>query len=246
MSQQISHSDNFNFKDERVFDNLINKAKSLGKTQLPMGWVQIFLNNEMVHEGPNLIVSQGREFVAQKIFNTNKKSDGTLTDFRNHNISHFAIGSGGATMSGQSFTLTGPVIGDTMLSQPISLGTSDEYLTEPNPASSPSGENPIVHTSAKAVKPIMTHGDVYLEPVSYDGGSTSYTKVLATCHIPSNEPSMLEASAAVLINEAGLYFVNPNLPDSSVEKVKMFAHICFAPKFKEVESDFTIYWYILC
>ena len=47
------------------------------------------------------------------------------------------------------------------------------------------------------------------------------------------------------MSEAGLYFVNEALADGDTNKVHMFAHICFAPKYKELESTLTIFWYIL-
>ena len=227
----ISHNE-----DYKIFDSLINKKKK----QIipgPIGWVKVYLNSKKVFEGSNIIVAQGREFVAQKIFNINNKEDNTLRpDYRNHNLSHFAIGSGGATVSGDSITLNGPEITDTYLSEPISLGDSS-YLDEPSNYTA-TGEDPLVHTYQESVKPITTHGGLFLEPVDYNT-SEYYTKVKCTCVIPAGEPGILDPNASVEISEAGLYSVHNT-------DVKMFAHICFPPKWKEKESSITIYWYILC
>lgn len=228
----IEHNENFN-----IFDKLLLKAKAKN-IRLPLGFVQIFIDNKKVHEGSNLIVAQGREFVAQRIFNINNKSDNTQRpNYKSYTISHFAIGSGGATVSGQDFTLNGPAIGDLSLIQPISLGVST-YLEEPSNYSA-TGESPLVHTYQDACKPIITDGSMWLEPVSYEGTSDYYTKVLCTCVVPAGEPTMINSSASVMVSEAGLYF-------SSSSTVKLFSHICFAPKWKEKESELRILWYILC
>jgi len=231
MSENIVMNHN---EDYKIWDSLRDTAK---KQRGPVGWVQMYLDKKKVFEGNNLIVAQGREFVAQKIFNINNKEDASLRpDYRNHTISHFAVGSGGATVAGDDVTLNGPEITDTYLAEPISLGDA-AYLNEPSSYTA-SGESPLVHTYEDAVKPITTHGELFLEPVTYDA-TEYYTKVKCSCIIPAGEPSVIDAAASVEISEAGLYFVNGS-------DVKMFAHICFAPKWKEKESQLTIYWFILC
>jgi len=237
-------------EDYKIFDKLIAGVNNKPRSG-PVGWVQVYMNDHNLarrtpdHEGSNLIVAKGREFVAQKIFETNIMGDGTTrTDFYNYKVSHFAVGAGGAVVSGQDVTLQGPAIADTALYQPISLG-DEIYLEEPSHYSDTT-ESPVVHTYENAVKPIMTHGDIYLEPVSYEGAPDYYTKVKCTCVVPAGEPSMLAPGASTPINEASLYFVNAALADTDPAKLQMFSHICFPPKWKEKESNLTIFWYILC
>lgn len=231
MSNIVFHKD-----DLRIFDALSEKAKK-HPTRGPIGWVEVLLRHKKVFEGDNLVVAQGREFVAQKIFNINSYDGGVRPDFRSHKISHFAIGSGGASASGNTYTLLGPYICDVALNSPIQLGNTS-YLDEPS--AHDEGDN--IHVYTDAVKPITTDGSILLESDDYGGGAcTYYTKVKCVCTVPAGEPSGILSGESVQVSEAGLYSVNPTTND-----VKMFSHICFPPKWKEKESDLTINWYILC
>ncbi len=225
--------------DYKIFDKIESGNKT---TNGPLGWVQVYLNEKNLKnktpdfEGGNLVVARGREFVSQKIFNLNDSEDGARTDWRAHNISHFAVGSGGATVNNDIVTINGPYICDTGLYQPIALGNS-LFLEEPSNYSSGDG----IHEFVDSVKPITTDGSIVLENESYTGDTTCsyYTKVKCTCTVVEGEPGPLDPGAAVEISEAGLYFVNG-------ADAQMFSHICFAPKYKEKESVTTIIWYILC
>lgn len=229
MTNTILHSE-----DYKIFDRL---AKSPGRG--PKGWVEIFLNHrKKIFEGNNLIVAQGREFVAQRIFNVYSTESGNRNNLTGYTISHFAVGSGGATIDGGEVTLVGPVVGDTGLYESIGLGDSS-YLEEPA-NNEDASESPLVHTYQNSVKSITADdGTVYLEPVSYEGTSDWCTTMKCSCDIPAGEPSQIAAGESVQINEAGLYLV-------SGTTAKMFAHICFPPKWKEKESAITLVWYILC
>jgi len=218
-------------EEYRIFDKLKQEMRrgAVG----PLGWVRIFLqtkNGLIYDEGPNLVVAQGREYVAQRVFNSYAYSGGSRPNWTSYIISHVAFGSGGSTVSGSppSVTLNGPYICDTSLISPISLGVVG-YLQEPSGTS----------TAVKAIT--NSGGSKYLESVSYSGGGSSctyYTKMLCTCIMPAGEPTSLGAGASVKVDEAGLYFV-------SGSTAKLFSHICFAPKWKEKESTLTIQWYIL-
>jgi len=181
-------------------------------------------------EGPNLVTAQGREYVAQRVFNSYAYSGGSRSNWTNYIISHFAVGSGGSVVTGSPpvVTLNGPYICDTGLITATSLGITG-YLTEPG-------------GTTLAVKAITASGGTtYLESTTYSGGGSSctyYTKMKCTCIVPSGEPSSLAPGATTKIDEAGLYFV-------SGSTARLFSHICFAPKWKEKESVLTIQWYIL-
>lgn len=217
-------------EDYKIFDELVHRNKSSNGL---VGWAKIFLqtkNGLIYDEESNLVISQGREYVAQRVFNSYSYSGGSRPDWRSYVISHFAVGSGGSTVSGSpsTVTLNGPYICDTRLLAPTSLGITG-YLTEPS-------------GTTLAAKPITSSGgSLYLESASYSGGGiscTNYTKMKCTCIVPSGEPSALAAGATTKIDEAGLYFVSGLTP-------LLFSHICFAPKWKEKESTLTIQWYIL-
>lgn len=221
----------FSEEDYKVFDKI---AGGFGeqKKRGPVGWVQVYFNNQLHHEGNNLVVAQGRAFVAQKIFNISGAQD-----WRGYNISHFAIGSNGATVAGTTVTLLGPGICNTALSSPIRL--SGSYLDEP---SGTTGTPSTVYNYQGAVKPILTNGSIALEAEDFTTTNTSCTystKVKCTCVVPEGEPAGLTSGQAVPVSEAGLYFV-------SGTTAKMFARICFPPKWKAYEDTLQISWYILC
>jgi len=221
------------FNDEyRIFDKLISR-KNKGAIG-PIGWARIFLqtkNGLVYDEESNLVVAQGREYVAQRVFDRYAYSGGSRTDWTDYIISHFAVGSGGSTVSGTPpvVTLNGPYICDNRLLSATSLGIVG-YLTEP------------ISLVDTALKPITaSSGSIYLESANYSGGGTPctyYTKMKCTCIIPDGEPSSLPAGGTTKIDEAGLYFV-------SGSSANLFSHICFAPKWKEKGSTLTIQWYIL-
>ena len=218
-------------EEYRIFDMLEHKMRNGARG--PLGWVQIFLqtkNGLIYDEGSNLVIAQGREYVAQRVFGSYAYSGGSRTNWTSYVLSHFAVGSGGSTVAGvpPSVTLNGPYICDSNLITATSLGIAG-YLTEPSGVT-------------LAVKPITASGgSTYLESVSYSGGGSScafYTKMKCTCIVPSGEPASLAPGGTTKIDEAGLYFV------SGLNNL-LFSHICFAPKWKEKESTLTIQWYIL-
>ena len=208
----------------------------------PVGWVQMRYKGILEDLGFNLVVAQGREFAAQKLFNTISYDGGTVpVDMRDRYISHFAIGGGGATCSGDTFVLTGPTVCDTHLYKAITLGSSS-YLNEPHVFTQDG-----VFYYQDAVKLITASGgSTYLESVTYTGGSgcSYYTRVKNTCIIPSGEPQGLDPGASVPVSEAGLYMVEPD-NGSYFDTALLFAHICFPPKWKEKESELQIIWYVL-
>lgn len=206
----------------------------------PIGWVKIFTqknknaNKKLIYENHNMVVAQGRYFVAQRIFNFTDN----VKDYRNYNISHFAIGGGGATVNGDNVTLLGPNVCDTSLYKPITLNSTHN---EPGNFDNSEVADDLkdIYTYVGAVKPISS-----LELISeeYDdlGTTCAYkTKMKCTCTIDGGEPSTLSSDGYIPISEAGLYMVNGS-------DAQMFAHVCFAPKYKELDSIMTIEWYILC
>lgn len=232
----------------QIFDKLKTK---MGESPGPKGWVRMFIHNNPdilgdpeIDKG-NLIVANGREFVAQKLFEISQtESSGMRDNFYNYKISHFSVGSGGASVTGDDVTLNGPLIKDKNLYRSITLG-DELYLDEPS-GYEESNETPLVHSYHNAVKPITKDGSILLNPVSYEDSSDYYTTVKCTCKIPAGEPSSLDSGTSVQISEAGLYFINSSLADSDPKKVQLFSHVCFSPKWCELESILTIEWFILC
>jgi hypothetical protein len=224
----------------KIWDKLQQETAKRKLNYGPVGFVQLYMNRQLVEEKFNLVVAKGREFVAQKIFNVNTFSSGVRPDWRGYTISHFGVGGGGAVADGDLFTLQGPAICDAGMYRPITLG-NNAYLNDTSGYDS--GETSL-YRYVDAVKPITIDGSITLESVQYPEGDptpdcTAYTKVKCQCVVPQGEPSGLQSGASVQISEAGLYF-------TSGQNVQMFSHICFSPKFKEKESELIIVWYILC
>lgn len=233
---RINHYDEY-----QIWDELQKKAVKENITCGPIGWVQMYMNKKLVLDDHNLVVAQGREFVAQKIFGIYAYSGGNRPNYTGYKISHFGIGGGGAVASGDTFELKGPAICDTGMYKPITLGNNAYY---DDPSNYDAGTTSLFR-AVDSIKPITGDGgSVLLESVSYPEGSstptcTFYTKAKCTCIIPAGEPSGLSSGSSIQISEAGLYF-------TSSSTVKMFSHICFSPKFLEKESELEIIWYILC
>ncbi len=242
----VIHSD-----EAQIYEKLKMASGALSSSGLQSkGWVRAylhkknedFLSRDPDVDGPNLICAKGREFAAQKLFEVNAVEDATLRPrFYDYKVSHFGVGCGGATVTGLDATLLGPMISDSALYKPISLG--DETYG-PDPSKYSDSNNPII-TFKNAVKPIATDGIVYLEPMQYENSPDYYTKVKCTCVVPLGEPSALDAGGSIPISEAALYFVNSAANMDEPQKYQLFSHICFPPKWKAKEDILTIFWYIL-
>jgi len=216
----ITHDDEY-----IIYDKLIEYKKN-NYIFGPVGWVRAYLDDRLVVDQPNLVVAQGREFVAIKTFEVISTDDGTgnRPDFTSYKISHFGVGKGGSTIIDDEVTLTGPQYCDTSLYNPIQLSDGGDYLTEPN-------------GTQYVLKSITSDGSIYLEP-SGNCDPDYYTKVKCTCVVAAGEPTTLEPGDSVKIDEAALFFTNGTT-------ARIFSHICFTPKWKEKESTFTLVWYIL-
>jgi len=209
--------------DHQIFDRLVSENKN----PFVKGWVRLFFHKHLNQKGEpwfsgnNLIVGNGREFSAQKLFNSN---NGATNDWRSYVIDGFGVGSGGATINDTTPTINDATLDDTGLFAPISLNSSYNIETS--------------SSTAGVVKPITTDGSILLMSGGY-GFNTHYSKVKCTCVISNSEPSGLAAGDAQQISEAGLYFTNNSTN-------YLFSHICFAPKWIELDSFLTIEWYIIC
>jgi len=211
-------------EDYKIFDHL---AKNSGRLS---GWVRMFMADDQLRkigkplvDAPNLIVAQGREFAAQKLFRVDSYDGGSRPQLYDYKISHFAVGKQGATVDNNIVTILEPSVTDLHLGEAIDLGNGT-YLTEPSGVDN-------------AVKEIISDGSILLEPVTYDT-ATYYTQVKCNCVLNNTEPTSLNSNEAVEISEAGLYLVNNTT-------AKLFSHICFAPKWKEKSAQIIIEWYIL-
>lgn len=239
INDELCLKDKLNNNSNSIFSKMQKYAKESNSVG-PLGWVRLLVQKnahskkELLFEGHNMVVAQGRYFVAQRIFNF---TDG-VTDLRNYTISHFAIGAGGATVNGDNVTLLGPNVCDTSLYKPITLNSTHNEPGNFDVSQVPESVRDI-YTSIGAVKPIESFE---LVTEDYEDGETTCaykTKMKCECIVAGGEPSALSDDGYVPISEAGLYAVNGS-------DAKMFAHVCFAPKYKELSSILTIEWYVLC
>ena len=239
----IIHTDEY-----KIYDNLL-KYKKENHIFGPIGLVKMFINNKLVLIKRNLVVAQGRGFVAQRIFNINvDKDDQIITpDWRQHYVTHFGVGSGGSVIVGNDdYTLQGPHICDKHIYRPISLGNS-LFLDEPKVYDEEDGIHHNRHV-LKQIDKISIINQTFPSQTFPEGDYTCeyHTKVKCECNIIPGEPGGLDPGESVQISEAGLYITKYDQDANLYEDPYMFAHICFSPKFKEKESPLSILWYILC
>lgn len=239
------------FNEKQIWNFLSKKARI---NPGPQGFCQFYMNGEFVDQGSNLVVANGREYVAQRLFdeyNSSIVDPSPIGDVRDRTIGLFAVGAGGAIVNANVSQLQGPIICSSNLVQAINLGNTS-YLDEPfsynitDPIQNPYD----IYNNNDAVKPIRVEAEGGIDLIYVDyGDCQAYTKVKCTCIIPSGEPNGLPTGGTVPISEAGLYFGlktsgSPEVWDEATGAL-MFAHIMFHPKFKELESEFRILWYII-
>jgi hypothetical protein len=215
MIQKISYKDNLKIQD--TVNNIIKR-----------NYARIIIDDEVVEDKIfNMVVLPGREVIAEKLFGLYASNTG---DYRNYLITHFGIGSGGSVInSGSIVELLGPDLCDTDLRQPIQLDPgNNSYLT------SPSG----VHY---VCKPITADGSFVFvgNDETCPNNAQYYTTVQCNCIVNNHEPTYLQPSEYVKVDEAMLYVTyNGN--------TRAFARITFPPKFITADNILHIEWYIIC
>jgi hypothetical protein len=212
--------------------------------ETPVGFFQLFENKKLIYEDHNIVVATGREYIAQKVTSiTSISSAGSGIDHRDFDLTHYAFGAGGATANGLNYTLLGPDVCDTSLSIPISFDVNG-FLDEP---SEYEGEEDI-YNYTKAVKPIVypsgnnTYEYLLRDYPTEDPTCSYYTQMVLTLFKEAGEFTLLETGESVPVSEAGLYITNVGVGGS---EARLFARICFPPKFMELEAQYGIEWYIL-
>jgi len=217
---------------------ILGELKEFGRNDgLVKGVVRVIVDG-VVKESilENIVVSPGRRFVAQRLFDTNHPAD---LDVREFKITHFGLGSGGAITSGAYTNLIGPNVCDRDLYSPIKLtGNPIDPLFLTSPGDDLRGIDPTPY----CIKPIKPSGmiDVILtNDIECDFGPV-YSYVRCVCVKSMMEPNyLIEDDDYIMINEAMLYY-------SDGHDCHSFAHICFPPKYILKRSEFVVEWYILC
>lgn len=191
-----------------------------------------------IHNGlhENIVVSNGRRFVAQRLFNIN--SNQSEPNVMNYTISHFGIGKSGTNIINSVINVVGPTVCDQDLYEPIPLTGGTDATILRSPGDLVQGVNP----TPGVVKPILPTGSIDIistTDISCSSGTT-YSYVRCTCVKSIGEPNYLNNDDDyIMINEAALYYTYGSM-------VHMFSHICFAPKYPEKQVEFGFEWYMLC
>jgi hypothetical protein len=212
----------------------------------PVGWFQFFEDDKLIYENHNLVVGTGREYLAQKATSITSVTSGTsgTTDFRDYDLTHYAFGAGGATTDGLLYTLLGPDVCDEGLEIPIGFNING-FLDEPSGYAEGSA---LIYDYEKAVKPIIypsgnnTYECILRDYPTEDPECSYFTQTIFTIYKEAGEFDLLETGAAVPVSEAGLYITNVGVGGTDA---RLFARICFPPKFMEMEAQYGIEWYIL-
>lgn len=241
----ITHYDTLSIRD--VLKNTSRFEKQIQQNRSPMlGLVRIFengkLNTDSNEDGwlTNMTIATGREFVAQSVFKKNSPSS-IFGDISNYKVDGFGIGSGGATLDvNYNVTLAGPSLCDIGLYRPISINSQCLDAIDNNGVNHKNVVKKIESTG-----PGDSPGSITFErslSTDFQECSLNYlTVVKNTCIIDGQEPTFLNPGESVKVDEAMLYFTSP-----SGLNPHPFAHICFAPKYVELETSFKIEWYVIC
>lgn len=237
-------------------DHIVDKDKveqSLIKFRLnsdspAVGVVRIFKNGEIIQDlTQNTVVALGRQYIAQRIFGLAHPSEtevpnsaqSEIVPIWDWKVTHFGLGSGGSLVVGSYVNLLGPEVCDMDMYEPLPLSGKPgdpSYLTSPGDPFK--GVDPVKYV-IKPIKPSGTIDIVGSGDIDCPHGRT-YSYVRVVCSKFPGEPNYLEFDDDYLnINEAGLYYSNGK------DKVRMFAHICFAPKYIEKKSELVIEWYVM-
>ena len=245
MIKTFQHFDYIAVKDVLKDSSRFSFQKKHNSTPV-VGLVRLFENNKLntdqTKDGwlTNMTIASGREFIGQSIF---KKSspESIFGDLTNYKIDAFGVGSGGSVLDIDSnVTLNGPALCDVGLYNPISLNTNclntvdnngvdKENVVKLIESAGPGGEQGTIEFE----KSLSTEFSVC--PQDY------YTVVKLTCVIDNQEPSYLNPGESVRIDEAMLFYTS----ETGTNPLP-FAHICFSPKFIELETSFKIEWYVIC
>jgi len=221
-------------RNRRVISNVDNSQYMDDKTVGGFGRISIVGNSDTLDDFWNLVVFEGREFIASKV--SNLESAGVNNN--NRKIAYFGVGSGGADKSDSSVRF-GPTLDDTDLREPkkftdSGINTSDnDYLyMKDGYLKKMELVNSLIESESH-------------EYVNKDGDTVTddrNTVVHYTIKIEKDE--MLEET--FIFNEAGLYTMDYNDDGTPiVGSDKLFARLTTSNKEKERNEAILIEWYVL-
>lgn len=245
MTQVITHYDNIAIKDVLGDDSRFEFQRKHNRSPT-LGLVRIYENNKLNTDQSsdgwltNMTIAAGREFIGQSVFKKNNPNS-IFGDISLYKVDSFGVGSGGSTIDiNNNITLNGPSLCDIGLYRPIKLN-SQCLETNDNDG------NIIQHVvkGIESIGPGDEQGSIeFQQSLSSDFqscGRNYFTVIKCVCVIDNQEPSYLNPGESVKMDEAMLFLTSPEGTNP-----RPFAHICFAPKFIELETNFKIEWYVIC
>lgn len=242
----ITHADLISIQDILKQEKRFSFQKKNSRSPV-LGLVQIYqngkLNRDQSEDGwlTNMTIASGREFINQAIFKKHSQSSifGNVSDYK---VDAFGVGSGGSTIDiSENITLNGPSLFDIGLYKPIQIN-SQCLPSIRNSDPSTQIENVVKFIESTGAGNMNGSIEFETSRSSEFTGSPYdyYTVTKLTCIIEPQEPSFLNPGESVKIDEAMLFATSPTNTNPLP-----FAHICFSPKYIELEAEFTILWYII-
>lgn len=217
--------DVYGIEDSCNLNTSIHKRKD--NVRGPQGYVKIFVNEDGKYsqwgEDFNIVVYQGREFVAQKIVEINSGAKATASD----KLSWFGIGSGGAPLS-HPLQPTSPQAIDLELASPVMINADDTMLSD--------------YKSAIGDQPAGRYKHPF-ESVNFAQDTENNDKNLIlkiTTTIAKNDAN---GNGSQYLNEAGLYTSTSTDPTAAAN-FNLFSRITFPTFVKDNTRSLVFIWYI--
>jgi len=205
------------YGDNCLVDAFSNKVSGARR---PQGWVEIFEidenGNEKLLGKHNLVVYQGRELIAQRMFNL--KNTQVLTDPAEY-ISWFGIGSGGVNV-GDPFNPSSPVATDIDLYNELPISAIDSTCGD-------------FHDGFYFKKPIES---IEFEQDGYNNNSWLIVKTVSRVSLGDANGSQ--------ISEAALFTAVDGPVPNHTGPFHMFSRITFPTVVKVDTRQLLFIWYI--
>lgn len=209
----------------KIIDNFRRNLKDKLSSKIserPRGRVQIFDkqkdgSKKLIDES-NLIMYQGREWIAQRLFNQNR----VIANEHLNYISWFGLGDGAAS-GGAPFTITDPVVTETELLNKVIINAGDALVAN-------SGyQHPFDDIT-------------YLEDSS---NNDEFLISQVTTTIGTNDANGPSGTTYYDLNEAGLYISDNNVVASvTISTIQLFAKVSFSTIRKNDTRELIFVWLI--
>jgi len=193
------------------------------------------LKGELLANEENLVVLNGREFIAQKVLGYHSDLTDSVTNYKDYRVEYFGIGTGGTT--GNPPSTVGPFDNDTELTQRVKISNTG-VSTE---------TNNYKYIDSGYLKRIRSDGSSNVVPETHEINTATgteevikFTSIQYIMFIQETEP----ADKPVKFNEAGLYAVK-YVNDKPTDEKILFARFTTLDKYLDLKDGLRIEWNIL-